>query len=333
MEKNIYKIEDAINDKFVLKEETDVEGLIVSTKRITEYIQKINNNSYDNDNFNIYLIPESENDEKKISLLSDILTKKDTAKESSKLVMSQLVKYIRTKTNKNELSDKEKDAMKEKIKDFTIKIFKSEEIEAAGNVKKELQNDLNTKFGREFFVNLLSKNTVNIILLQDKSFQLLGTLIYNTLLYMLQVEENNKIIEQAVILLKSTRHFAKEVKETVGYIFLSEEKKNTIRIWDAYKVKLEGYPKINQPNFLNKWYEIDISAEKHPDDNEVKKKIILNLSDLMIELELDKSFIKNTMEGLVNKVFGKEDEKGQNILKDIIQKIINAKYINKVTAL
>ena len=332
-EKDIDIIEDTINDKFVLKEETDVEGLLVNNRRITEYMQKINNNNYNNNNFNIYLIPESENDEKKISLLSDILTKKDTAKESSKLVMSQLVKYIRTKTNKNELSDKEKDAMKEKIKDFTIKIFKSEEIEAAGNVKKELQNDLNTKFGREFFVNLLSKNTVNIILLQDKSFQLLGTLIYNTLLYMLQVEENNKIIEQAVILLKSTRHFAKEVKETVGYIFLSEEKKNTIRIWDAYKVKLEGYPKINQPNFWNKWYEIDISAEKHPDDNEVKKKIILNLSDLMIELELNKSFIKNTMEGLVNKVFGKEDEKGQNILKDIIQKIINAKYINKVTAL
>jgi hypothetical protein len=223
--------------------------------------------------------------------------------------------------------------LKEKIKDFTIKIFKSEEIEADGNIKKELQNDLNTKFGREVFVNLLSKNTVNIILLQDKSFQLLGTLIYNTLLYMLQVEESNKIIGQTVILIKSTRYFAKEVKETVGFIFLAEEKKNTIRIWDAYKAKLEGYPKINQPNFWNKWYEIDINSEKHPDDNEVKKKIILNLSDLMIELELDKSFIKNTMEGLVNKVFGKEDEKGQNILNDIIQKIINAKYINKATAL
>ena len=335
-DKDIDKIEDTLNDKFVLKEETDVEGLLVSNRRITEYIQKINNNNYNNDNFNIYLIPENESNEKKISLLSDILVKKDTAKEkpaSSKIIMSQLVKYINTKTNKNELSDKEKDAMKEKIKDFTIKIFKSEEIETTGNDKKELQNDLNTKFGREFFVNLLSKNTVNIILLQDKSFQLLGTLIYNTLLYILQVEETNKIIEQAVILLKSTRYFAKEVKETVGIIFLVEEKKNTIRIWDYYKSKLEGYPKINQPNFWNKWYEIDLNAEKHPEDDEVKKKIILNLSDLMIELELNKSFIKNTIEGLVNNVFGKEDEKGQNILNDIIQKIINAKYINKITRL
>ena len=335
-DKDIDKIEDTLNDKFVLKEETDVEGLLISNRRITEYMQKINNNNYNNDNFNIYLIPENESNEKKISLLSDILVKKDTATEapaSSKIIMSQLVKYIRTKTNKNELNDKEKDAMKEKIKDFTVKIFKSEEIETTGNDKKELQNDLNTKFGREFFVNLLSKNTVNIILLQDKSFQLLGTLIYNTLLYILQVEETNKIIGQAVILLKSTRYFAKEVKETVGIIFLAEEKKNTIRIWDYYKGKLEGYPKINQPNFWNKWYEIDLNAEKHPEDDEVKKKIILNLSDLMIELELNKSFIKNTMEGLVNNAFGKEDEKGQNILKDIIQKIINAKYINKITRL
>ena len=335
-DKDIDKIEDTLNDKFVLKEETDVEGLLISNRRITEYMQKINNNNYNNDNFNIYLIPENESNEKKISLLSDILVKKDTATEapaSSKIIMSQLVKYIRTKTNKNELSDKEKDAMKEKIKDFTVKIFKSEEIETTGNDKKELQNDLNTKFGREFFVNLLSKNTVNIILLQDKSFQLLGTLIYNTLLYILQVEETNKIIGQAVILLKSTRYFAKEVKETVGIIFLAEEKKDTIRIWDYYKGKLEGYPKINQPNFWNKWYEIDLNAEKHPEDDEVKKKIILNLSDLMIELELNKSFIKNTMEGLVNNAFGKEDEKGQNILKDIIQKIINAKYINKITRL
>ena len=336
-DKDIDKIEDTINDKFVLKEETDVEGLLISNRRITEYMQKINNNNYNNDNFNIYLIPKSDSSEKKMSLLSDILTKKDTATDikidGSKLVMSQLVKYIRTKTNKNELSDKEKDAMKEKIKDFTVKIFKSEEIETAGNVKKDLQNDLNTNFGREFFVNLLSKNTVNIILLQEKSFNLLGTLIYNTLLYMLQVEESNKIMGQVVILIKSTRYFAKEVKETVGYIFLAEEKKNTIRLWDAYKAKLEGYPKINQPNFWNKWYEIDLNAEKHPEDIEVKKKIMLKISDLMIELELFKSFIKNTIEGLVTKVFGKEDENGQNLLQDIIQKIINAKYTNKVTHL
>ena len=333
-DKDLDKIEDTINDKFVLKEETDVEGLLISNKRITEYMQKINNNNYNNNNFNIYLIPESE---QKISLLSDILTKKDTvtttspptSSETSKIVINQLVKYIRTKTNKNELSDKEKDAMREKIKDFTIKIFKSEEIEDAGKLKKELQNDLNTNFGREFFVNLLSKNTVNIILLQSKSFSLLGTLIYNTLLYMLQVEENNKIMGEIVILLKSTRYFAKEVKETVG-IILTEEKKSTIRIWDFYKAKFEGYPKVSQPNFWNKWYEIDLKTEKHPEDDEVKKKIILKLSDLMIELELNKSFIKNTMEGLVNKVFGKEDEKGQKILKEIIQKIINAKYINKV---
>ena len=82
-------------------------------------------------------------------------------------------KYGRTKTkiNKNEMTEKEQDALKEKIKDFTVKIFKSEDIETEDiHLKKDLLNDLNTNFGREFFVNLLAKNTSNIILLMLSSY-------------------------------------------------------------------------------------------------------------------------------------------------------------------
>ena len=136
-------------------------------------------------------------------------------------------KYGRTKTkiNKNEMTEKEQDALKEKIKDFTVKIFKSEDIETEDiHLKKDLLNDLNTNFGREFFVNLLAKNTSNIILLKDNAFQLLGTLIYNTLLYILQVEENSKILEHIVILIKSLMFFGKEEIQTIPY-FITEEKK------------------------------------------------------------------------------------------------------------
>ena len=102
--------------------------------------------------------------------------------------MSQFKKFARTKTRRKELTEKEMDEIKEKIKDFTVKIFKSEEIEDDAHLKKDLQNDINSNIGREFFVNLLSKNTSNVILLKDKSFNLLGQLIYNTLLYILQIE-------------------------------------------------------------------------------------------------------------------------------------------------
>ena len=49
----------------------------------------------------------------------------------------------------------------------------------------------------------------------------------------------------------------------------------------------------------------------------------------MIELKLSKSFIKNTLAKLIKKVFERNEEKGNIILKEIIQKIVNAKYISK----
>ena len=48
----------------------------------------------------------------------------------------------------------------------------------------------------------------------------------------------------------------------------------------------------------------------------------------MIELELINSFIKNTLEQLIKKVFGKNEEKNKNILEEVIQKIIQSKYIS-----
>ena len=324
-EKNKNIIEKKIKENFVLQKDGETD------KRITSYIQQIDNNNYSNENCEIYLIPEEKvKKNKKINLLSSIIAKKI----SGEIAMKQFAKYVANKSHNNEMSEKEKDAMKEKIKDFTIKIFKSEDIETDSNMKKGLQNDLNTNVGREFFISLLSKNTSNIILLQDKSFNLLGTLIYNTLLYMLQVEENNKTLGQIVELIKSTRYFAKEEKEKVG-LFLSEEKKNTITLWNVYKQKFQGYPKVNQINFWNKWYDIDLNkkqekeTEKEIESEEIKEELIMNLCDLIIELELNKSFIKNTLEKLIKKVFGKDEEKSKKILDNVVQKIIHAKYVAK----
>jgi hypothetical protein len=326
-EKNKKNIETKINEKYNLKEEKDQDGFILNNKRITEYMQNIDNNNYNNKNCNIYLIPEKveKGDKKKaLNLLTDILIKKNS-KESA---MNPFKKFMRIKANKNEISEKEKEEIKEKIKDFTVKIFKSEEIEDDIHMKKDLQNNINTNFGREFFVNLLSKNTTNVILLKENSFKLLWSLIYNTLLDILQVEENNKILEQIVILIKSTMFFGKEEKEIVGYI-LTEEKKNTVTLWSTYKQKLQTYNKINQYNLWSKWYDINLNAEKEKDSEDVKKKVILQLCDLMIELELVKSFIKNTLKKLVERVFGKNEEKNKTIMQDIIQKIIKTKYISK----
>ena len=333
-EKNKKNIEIKMNEKYsIKKEEKDEDGLILNQKKITEYMQNIDNYKYINKDCNIYLMPDkyekkpSTSGKNRLNLLNDMLTK-----DSNPAAMSQFKKYARTKTYKNDMSEKEKDEIKEKIKDFTIKIFKSEEIEQDDRLKKDLQNDINTNFGRDFFVNLLAKNTSNVILLKDNSFNLLGTLIYNTLLFILQVEENSKILQQIAILIKSMMFLGKEEKETVGYI-LTSEKKSTVTLWNKYKQKIQGYPKISQSNLWNIWYGINLNEEKEKESEEVKKKVLLQLCDLMIELELVKSFIKNTLEKLVKKVFNNNDEKSKAIMQDIVQKIIKTKYISKSRAL
>ena len=323
-------IEMEIKKRYERKREQD---LILNDRRITEYMQNIDDKNYNNKKCNIYLIPEKieqKSDVEKVNslnLLNDILTDENSRESKEK----KNKKYVRVKTkvNKTEMSEKEQDAIKEEIKDFTVKIFKSEDIDAENTqLKKDLQNDINTYIGREFFVSLLAKNTSNIILLKDNAFQLLGTLIYNTLLYILQIEENNKTLEQIVILIKSTTFFGKEEKQTIGY-FLTEKKKSTITLWNTYKHKINKYPKVMQTNLWVKWYEMNINMEKGKEYDDVKKKVIINLCDLMIELKLSKSFIKNTLAKLIKKVFERNEEKGNIILKEIIQKIVNAKYISK----
>ena len=301
-DKNAQWIENKIEAKYELKGKKDEEGLFINEKRITDYIQKIDDKNYENKNCNIYIMPVDKNNE---------VTKNEDPIKRQKTF----------RVNKGEFDEKERDAIKENIKDFTVKIFKSEDIEDDTHKKKDLQNYINTSVGREFFTSLLSKNTTNIILLKSKEFNLLGTLIYNTLLYILQIEENNVTLGQVVLLVKSTRFFGKEKKE--------KDKKNTITLWNVYKNKFRGYSKINQYNLWYKWYDINLNAEKDKDNDLTKKKVILSVCDIMVELELIKSFIKNTLDRLIKRVFYDNEEKGDRILQEAIQKIILAKYTEK----
>ena len=73
-----------------------------------------------------------------------------------------------------------------------------------------------------------------------------------------------------------------------------------------------------------------MNQERWKENDDTKKKVILNLCDLMIELELTKSFIKNALEKLAKKVFEQKEDNVKDVVHEVIQKIINAKYISKV---
>jgi hypothetical protein len=242
-EENSNMIETIINSKYEMNQQVDEDGIIKSSNRILSQIDKINDDLYKNENCYIYTLPETlmaknENDKKE----------EDEPDESAmgESNIYKILKKLNLKANKSftkrgfGISEKEKDNIKETIKDFSVKIFKSEEIEGEINQKKDLQNALNNYFGRDFFVSMLTKNVTNIILLKEKSFQLLGTLIYNSLLYILNIDESNKILEQMVILIKSTKFFGKEKKGAIT------------TLWDEYKPKIQGYSKVYQANLWNK---------------------------------------------------------------------------------
>ena len=320
---NSKEIEENMENKYQIGQTVKEDGTIDPQYRILEQLDKVKDEYYNNQNCYIYTLPETiEKEEKKQNESTNITKPEPTEyidKENKIYKALQSLKLQSSKTFKRKgigMTEKEKDNIKETIKDFTVKIFKSEEIEEDEKLKKELQYALNNPFGREFFVNMLSKNVTNIILLKEKSFHLLGTLIYNSLLNILNIEESNKIMEQMVILVKSTKYFGQEKKGA------------TTTIWDVYKSRIQGYSKVTQLNFWTKWHELEIKKEADLTDLK-REKIILEICDIMMNLELNKSFVKNVTYKLSENEFGKESEKYQSAIGLIIEKITHSKYISK----
>ena len=320
--KNAGDIEEKIKNQYEMNKPVNEEGGIEPSKRILSQFDKIKDENYNEKNCLIYTLPESliKKEKKQVDKISTS-SNEFINKENRIYKALQQLKLKSTKTFARRgtvMSEKEIDNIKETIKDFTVKIFKSEEIEEETKIKKDLQNSLNNPYGREFFVSLLSKNVTNIILLKEKSFQLLGTLIYNSLLFILNIEESSTLLEQMVILIRSTKYYGQEIKGA------------TTTIWDAYKSKFQGYSKVNQANFWDKWYELEIKKESEI-TNLKKEKQILEICDIMISLELTKSFVKNVTYKLSEKEFGKESDNYQTAVGLITEKIIKAKYISKAT--
>ena len=138
-------------------------------------------------------------------------------------------------------------------------------------------------------------------------------MIYNSLLFVLNIKETEQLLEEIVILVKSTKYFG---QETNG---------KTITLWEVYNSRIQGYSKVNQNNFWVKWYKME-----HKNQNDKKADdIIYYLGKIMIDLKLDKSFIKNVINGLGEKEFGKQSSESKIISDTMVENIKLAKYRSK----
>ena len=307
---NCAKISDQLKKLF--ENDTKKDEKDENESKILDSFEQIEEKNYNNSNCKIYLLP----GEKYTNF---------GVKES----ISTKIKIFSGEYS----NEKEKDSIEEIINEFGRKIFEGKQIEEDQKQKRELQNAVNSSQGRQCFVDLLSKqgdlknlklssNCDNIVLLNEKSFNLLGSLIYNSLLFILRIPETNKIIEHTVGLIRATRHLGKEIKE--------KEKNGIFTIFEEYKYKFQGNAKVTQMNFWQKWYEIEVLKENNA-PGEIKEQIILKICDIMFELELSKSFIKNTLQKIGEKTFGKESQTFNDLIGKIIDKIKKAQYIGSIS--
>ena len=316
-----------LESNFLAKDEyKDLDGIILPSHRIIPSIAEINHDDYDNKKCIIYLLPIKKKISLKNTLAKSLLknsnmplspTIKPKNVNGSKAQLFGLRKTLTTVISSNEIREKEKDEIKEVIKDYLIKIFQSEEIDNKDTkVKTEILNILKRNTGREIFIHLLSSNSKNVTTLQLNSFKFLGFLIYNVLVESLQIAETDKLLEEIYLLIKSTMHFGIEYKGKTKTLF------------QAIKSKLRDYPKITQKNFWNIWFENEMKIHKDHGDS-IKQSVILSICSKMVELEITKIIIKDILDDLDKTAFGKNSEVGNQTQQIYLKKIKDAKYINK----
>ena len=302
-------------------ENTKHNSVLVMEKKL-----EIKNENYNENNCDVYFtLEELASNIEKPTVIPPVPVKetKNLKKISNNAILAK-IKELNLKVNigkkekKEEMSEKDKESIKESIKDVVVQIFQSEEITLDQKNRNELLNKLNLPIGREFFISLLSKNDINIILLNNNSLSLLWSLIYNSLLNILKLEETNKILEETALLIKSTKYFG------------IQENNQILTLFDKNIVKFQDLPKIRQVNFWQKWYDVELKKnENNKNDVQFKQNIIYDICKTLISLELPKSMVKNFTDTINIKEFGKGSELQVETFKTFIKFITSANYISK----
>ena len=237
--------------------------------------------------------------------------------------------HLKITTRETDLNEKRKELVTDEIKDWVIAIFKSEVEDYKENpkIKTDVLSLINNPFGIKCFVDLISHNK-NIIWLQKNSIRLLGLIIYNALLFLLNYEENDEVLGECVLLFKSLNNYAIKVGD----------RNKSLMDFSSFKGNLMKYVRINQKNFWIKWFNIelkenlenkkkeneenDIDADEEENDK-IKQQTLFNVCMKMIDLEIPKTTIKNICDEINDKVFGKGTDFGKQT---------SDKYINNITA-
>ena len=342
-------IERTMTEKFKINLKTNENGIILPSERNITNLNDIPTEKYDNSKCFIYLLnndkkdnqnskqeQEQEHETPKEDFRVQFLKKINAQRIFPMMIMGDSHRkktHLNTVVKKGDLSDKKKEMLKEEIREWVIKIFKSEVDDYKKNpkIKTDVLSLINNPIGIKIFVDLISHNKQSVTLLQKNSFKLLGFIMYNGLLFLLNCDENDQVIEECVLLFKCTKYFSANFGGKI---------KNYLDV-PTFKSNMKKYVKINQKNFWMKWFEIELKEKQNnkkkkndeeedfEDDSLLKKETLLSVCGSMIELEITKTTVKNYCDELNDKYFGKTTDLGKKISDKYIKIITSAKYISK----
>ena len=309
--------------KHINKERLTSKGVSAENQRVVENIlsfDKINNDEplY----YKYYTIPcipvevkETFKKRKEMKTLR-IEVKKKNEKITNEIKKRLLLRGV----NVSDLTETEKEQIKETIKEILTRVFTSEELNEED--KHELSRAIETSIGRDFFISLIyQKNAAerNVKVLSKESCNFLLQVIFQALITILKTDESDKQLEDVMYLIKASMYFA--VKE--------KKKKQPTMMSSQLYAKLKDYRSLNKKDFWEKWLTLELNASKEyqtaQTQNDVSKmesitkNKIIEVTSLMTEIKIKKDILFEIIKQLIEDKI--KDEKLCEELKKELHKI------------
>ena len=322
------------------------QGVLKENKRIVDR-PFILTHENDPNNYNIFIIPPSYLDSFTNNIIETNNKSENNSEPSSnkKIVTRKMTiisgdgddnkKYSFYIRNKESLTEEQMDEIKDSIRETMTRVYKSQ-IKNIIEDEKKIMDCIKTQFGRDLFINSIpsgNKKDKVIKTVGKESFDFFRFIIFNSLLNILELEDNYENMTIAMKLTK-TCLYIKTVKNKKE-ILLSDDlffgldnyslftKKQFWIIWiedDMTESDIEIYHLIKQSKEKEENYIIDEEDENYQLYMKHSYDIIDKLSSIMIKMELSNSFIYTTITELIREyIFN--DEIFDQLMKDMINEL------------
>ena len=298
-----------LSNQYEKKEDKNINahGVLKENRRIMERPIELSNDC-DPKEFYFFVIPDKniikKNTNNSIQIRRSKKIKIGIIENDNKDNNIKINKYI--SNAQNELTEDEMDDIRDNIREIMTRIYRSD-LSKLEQDKKTIMNAMNSQYGRNYFLTVLNSGNINnraMKILIEQSYDFLSHVIFNTLLNILKLEENDENYKCAIKLLKMSLCIktVKNKKEIVLSDDLFEKLEdysffNKIQFWklwiedDLTKSDLEVLTTHNNLKAESEFYYIDEEDEEYQLYLKHSYDIFENLTSIMIKMKLKNSFI------------------------------------------